>query len=302
MKIVKKHSGDGLHHRELLTVKVGPDGTIYSGHKGGGFCVSKHNGAIFVNNKHEDIQNLSVSDIKFDKNGVMYVATDGGLFISKDNGVTFDEKNESHGLQSKKVKKVYFDNANNVYCLSNLSISVSKDNCNSFIPLENLNNPFNQCDVHCMLVDSTGVIYVGTNNKFLVSPFQDGVYLAKNSSNGLPSETILDLVCTPDDTVYTLTYLGLVVTKDKGETFVTKLQNKNGAKMNCLHVDEKNNIYVGTSEGLHFSLDGGDTFTIMNDKDGLPAKEVTSIAVDSTKGRVYLGIWSNLCWIEELSA
>jgi signal transduction histidine kinase/ligand-binding sensor domain-containing protein/CheY-like chemotaxis protein len=152
-------------------------------------------------------------------------------------------------------------------------------------------------DVDCLMQDSTGFLWVGTENGLF--RYDGRQFRAYTKAEGLPSVQIQALHQTADGEIWVGTSQGLA--RLQGETFETVRSGPgNGAR--AIASDARGNLYVGTNLGLLVAAPAGPRgkreFHLHAVADGTNGKQhVYGIAVESPK-RVWYGCGVGICLLE----
>jgi signal transduction histidine kinase/ligand-binding sensor domain-containing protein/CheY-like chemotaxis protein len=152
-------------------------------------------------------------------------------------------------------------------------------------------------DVYCLMQDSTGFLWVGTENGLF--RYDGRQFRAYTNVQGLPSVQIEALHQTADGEIWAGTSQGLA--RLKGDTFET-VQSGPGYGAHAIASDARGNLYVGTSRGLLVAPPGGPRgkrefrlHTVAGDSHG--PQQVYGIAVESVR-RVWYGCGLGVCLLE----
>lgn len=208
-------------------------------------------------------------------NGYLYVAGENGL--SRGNGpVPNSFITMRGGIGSGRVFRDVINNR--LYSVTSGNLYVSDDDGMSW--QEQCCDSFSVYDVYAV----GSQIWLGTSNGLLIS--RDGLrtYMLRTVTDGLADNAVTQ-VYVIDNQVYVRTSTNSIgVSDDYGTTFSNYIFGDYGAY--ALFIDG-DNIYVGGSDGLHISTDGGATFAPPKTTiDGLGSNTVVDIHAGN--GNIYL--------------
>src|ERR1035437_7646924 len=152
-------------------------------------------------------------------------------------------------------------------------------------------------DVCCLMQDSTGFLWVGTENGLF--RYDGRQFRAYTKAQGLPSVQIEALHQTADGEIWAGTSQGLA--RLQGETFET-VRSGPGNGAHAIASDARGNLYVGTNLGLLVAPPAGPRgkrdfrlHTVAGENYG--PQHVYGIAVESP-GRVWYGCGIGICLLE----
>lgn len=139
--------------------------------------------------------------------------------------------------------------------------------------------------VIAILADSSGAL-VALGESGTLWRSADGATTWTSGGSGLPSEDLKNLVVDPTNPsrLYVVAKAGFYRSEDKGAAF-----SRSGAwkeeEAEAVAIDAKGNVYVASGEGISRSVDGGKTWSKMND--GLTNEDVRALYCSGT--RLYAG-------------
>ncbi len=155
-------------------------------------------------------------------------------------------------------------------------------------------------DVYCLMQDSTGFLWVGTDNGLF--RYDGRQFRAYTKVQGLPSVQIEALHQTADGEIWVGTSQGLA--RLKGDTFET-VRSGPGSGAHAITSDARGNLYVGTNRGLLVAPPGDPRgkrefhlYRVAGESNG--GQHVYGIAVESA-GRVWYGCGLGICLLERES-
>ncbi|MCK5370421.1 MAG: hypothetical protein KAQ62_17790, partial [Cyclobacteriaceae bacterium] len=134
---------------------------------------------------------------------------------------------------------------------------------------------FNSSSIMDIEIDDDGKIWFATNGNGLI--IYDGQNIQQiSTSNGLNHNSINKLELF-DGTIYAGTLDGIYYHNKDG---YGKLDHFDGLEINDIYIDDKNNLWGGTEQGLFKVNLETNVFDSFTDVDGLPSSQISSLCFD----------------------
>jgi alpha-tubulin suppressor-like RCC1 family protein/ligand-binding sensor domain-containing protein len=203
-------------------------------------------------------------DIHLDSGGNIFTATPYGLGISADGGTTFSTATVTNGLGSNDVQGVFVDTGDNVYAATAHGLSISTDSGATFT---NITTSAGLASHDCrdVYVDGGGNIYVATAKGVSISTDGGTSFNAYTTLDGLGSNDVRGILVDGSGVVYAATMGGLSISTNSGLTYTNKDTSSGLSSNEVYSVSQSGRfLYVGTANGLNFSVDSGDSFIHAN--------------------------------------
>lgn len=239
---------------------------IYDDLKGNVWVCTLDNGLFRINLSDKSVKNYkntssessimsnNVRDVVNDSNRQLWVATDKGI-------CTFDYKTEKFRKYNKKA-----------YESNNL--------------VDNM--------VFCLFKDRCGVIWVGTyKGVSIFNPDTKFLHFKSNpnDNDSISGDMVQGIYKDDDDLVWMGTSEQGINIMDGKSTQYINTENSNLLSDTIQDITGyKDNIFIGTNNGLSVLVKNGDDYTITNytEEDGLPSNKIRSLFCDS-KGNLWIG-------------
>ncbi|WP_278568827.1 ligand-binding sensor domain-containing protein [Intestinibacter bartlettii] len=239
---------------------------IYDDLKGNVWVCTLDNGLFRINLSDKSVKNYkntssessimsnNVRDVVNDSNGQLWVATDKGI-------CAFDYKTEKFRKYNKKA-----------YESNNL--------------VDNM--------VFCLFKDRCGVIWVGTyKGVSIFNPDTKFLHFKSNpnDNDSISGDMVQGIYKDDDDLVWMGTSEQGINIMDGKSTQYINTENSNLISDTIQDITGyKDNIFIGTNNGLSVLVKNGDDYTITNytEEDGLPSNKIRSLFCDS-KGNLWIG-------------
>jgi hypothetical protein len=214
-----------------------------------GLFISNNSGASFYRKTTEDGLGHNIINSIDVAGDTILAATEAGLSISNDGGTNFSNKTTNEGLIENVVLKISAD-GNTIAIITEQGLSVSTDNGNTFTlnKTEDFNPDFDYGDWD----PNSGKIlytYVKENNIFVRLRFNEMV----------------------KPTLY--------FSEDNGNSFTKKAKDYGLNKTIHNIFVSNNSFYLASYNGLFISVDGGNTFSRYNEKNGLGCEYISAVTV-----------------------
>ena len=285
----------------IYSVKEDSNGHIWVGTDMG--LVELDKDLNLVKSYHDTIGESEVYNLYDDSKGNLWVCTLGdGLFRInlKDKSVKNYKSNLSNfSIASNTVRDVINDLDGNLWIGTDKGLSVFDYETEEFITYDKKaydSNTLISNLIFCLFRDRSGLIWIGTYNGVSAfnpdSKFPYFKSYPKDYNNSNISADIIHGIYRDDDD---LVWMGTSENGVKvmwGQTIEEVNSENSGLLSNSIHdiTGYKNNIFIGTNEGLSVLVRNGKKYTITNytEEEGLPSNKIRSLFVDS-KGYLWIG-------------
>lgn len=200
--------------------------------------------------------------------------------------------NTSNGLAVNKVKSIFEDDEGNIL-LGTSGEGLEVFSSERFVSFSKKNGLVDN-QVWAICKDRTGNYWFGTNEGITVyNPKEtaDKAYKKITVSEGLPSNNVKAIVEDHNGNLWIATWGGKVVEYDFQKNRIVSLPGLNdivNPLAGCLMVDSKNNIWIGTLEGVVIYNTSTGSIKTMRTIDGLSDNDISCLFEDS-KGHVWIG-------------
>ncbi|MBK0383063.1 response regulator [Pedobacter sp. SD-b] len=254
-------------YKIILSLEQDKTGILWIGTDGGGICKIDPYEKAFKNISHHSLAfsgltNTHVLAVWQDNKHGLWLGTKGGGLLYAKDGQHFLKKNlDNAGSSVRAFSKI--DQSLWVSTSQGLAVC-NNDKKNSDIKVfrydKNDNASISGDKITAVAKDKSGIIWVGTQDR--------GLNKLIAYKNGKP------------------------VFKNYGDSLATNgyLQND---RVSCLLVDHKNNLWVGTYNGLHLYNRKSDSFTLINQRYGLSNNTILAIVEDGI-GNLWIGTQQGL--------
>lgn len=200
------------------------------------------------------MQNLSKPNCVKVLGNTVYVCGKNGINYSTDGGATWQKP--ATNLSNIEFYTIATD-GNTIFAGSNSGVFFSSNNGSTWLPFNyGLTNNFVQS-----LIYEDGILYAGTKNGIFVTTDLGITWEARN--NGISSLTV-NAICVFEGKILIGTdKQGIFVSTNKGLSWEAKNTGINDSTVNCFLVID-NQIWAGTNQGIYFSNDGGENWTMLS--------------------------------------
>lgn len=244
----------GLSNNYINSIEQDSQGFIWVATADG---LNRYDGTQFIkfkNTKHKGLKDNNISQIKYNKqNNTLYIATDKGLSL-------YSSKQERFYEYSQK--------------------SESLKNCVNSFAIDKRGNL-----IVSMLRKNEGLHFIEKNKR--IRTFE---YDSKNEMS-LSSNEVSCLALNNKNILWIGTYhAGLNKMDHLSKTITRVKSNKISKSINTIYIDLKQNIWIGTKEGLHVITTKKDTLSLKSNKleRGLSDNNVLCFEEDN-QGRMWIG-------------
>jgi ligand-binding sensor domain-containing protein len=132
--------------------------------------------------------------------------------------------------------------------------------------------------VNSVCVDHNGIVWAGTQGAG-VYKFDGLTWVNITAMEGLPSNTIYDIMEDHNGNIWFGTVSGACIYNGSGFSYLTTLDGLVGSNVHCIFEDSGNRIWMGTCSGV--SCWNGVSFANYNMSDGLPSNYINAIVEDN---------------------
>lgn len=275
---------DGLKDNNIKCVTEDMEGNLFLGADGGGLI--KFTNEDFISYTKEDgIGTNVVMSILQDHHTNIWLATYGdgvGVFTSKgyqsfttndglgnntvwcsleskdkrywagtSNGVSvfdgtkFKTYNTSHGLNAKKVYALQEDNYGNIWIGTKEGVSVLD------IKTEQIKNLGIARNIRSIFIENDNYIWFCSSSGLFKYNVQTENYKVFTQQDGLPDESVMNILKDKDGSYWIGTSRGLAILADNEITKIEVPGNFAANSINFLQIDDYRNLWIGTNFGLY---------------------------------------------------
>ncbi|MBX3163727.1 MAG: SpoIIE family protein phosphatase [Bacteroidetes bacterium] len=249
-----------------------------------------------------DVMSITHSGINPILPNTIYEDRQGNLWASVQNiGVIRHEKetgkltlfSTANGLVVNKIKSIYEDIEGNIL-FGTVGEGFEIYSGERFVSFSK-NNGVVDNQVWAICQDYTGQYWFGTNGGISIfnpkEDFAEQAYKKITTAEGLPAISVRAIAKDKNQNMWIATWGGKVIKYDmqaKRLVSVSALNDIVFIYVSCLLVDSKNNLWIGTPEGIIiYGLDNGSIKPVRT-IDGLSDNDISCLFEDS-KGRVWVG-------------
>lgn len=292
---------DGMPPGQMTSLAQDKNGHFLIGTSSG--CVSRFNTDTKTFEHLVTSENLSNINSGGVPNFVytIYEDTKGNIWASIFNyGVCRYNKNSktttifstSNGLAVNKIKSISEDREGNIL-LGTLGEGMEVFTSEKFISFSKKDGLADK-QVWAVCKDRTGRYWFGTNEGITIyNPAEKSVNAFKslNIADGLPSNNIRAIVADRNGNLWIGTWGGKAVKYDVQQNrvvYVPALNDIVNPFVSCLMVDSKNNLWIGTIEGVVKYDLSSDNIKTMRTINGLSDNDISALFQDS-KGAIWIG-------------
>ena len=262
----------GLPTNSLIDICQTDDGYIWISSYNGLIRFNGIDFQVFDKNNTPAIKENGIGALAVDKEGTLWMTTQSSGLISYRGGEFQAHFNEDSLRHFYSV--IYIDNQNRIWAASpEAGWFVYKDNQFHFLeystPLENI-------ELATITQDKNGLFWFGTSGKGLFS-YENSKFTNYSIQDGLISNWIN--VVYPDKN--NLLWLGSdngLCTFD-GNKF-TIIPDFNGISVNSIVIDDFQNVWIGTRNGLFFRRNNSHKFEQLSKRNGLKNNYISELLID----------------------
>ena len=207
------------------------------------------------------IINSDVLSICGDKTGLIWLGTFGGVSkfsqtLNKFSYYRINKENPVKGLSSSNIISAFNDKKNNVWIGTDNGLDEVKNNTGEIVHYRNEpknKNSLNNNEVRSVLVDHSGIVWIGTNGGGLnrydpatgnFSSFKSNI----SDTNSISNNGVNSLCEDYKGNLWVGTWWGLNYLDHKNEKFIRYLSPYNNSIW-ALHEDSKRMLWIGTDGG-----------------------------------------------------
>ena len=174
-------------------------------------------------------------------------------------------------------------------CLVPVTLSAQRYQFKYYSHADGLKDP----EVHCLLQDHTGFLWVGTVGGLFR---YDGAQFVAFHAEDPDANSIESLAETPDGTLWAGTRNGLARVRDGRLQFVDSPAHVRVTGQSSLATDERGRLFMATSDGLYIGEPGGQgyKFRLHANPPQIADRSAYSVHIDPT-GMVWFGCGDRLC-------
>lgn len=322
-------TADGLGSNAINELYIDNSDILYVGTTSG-LSKSTDNGISFTN-VTSGLPSPVVNAIDMNSAGTLLIGTSTGLATSSDGGLTFTTIADVSSPELLASQAYYTVKENSVGdilvgCFSSGLLKTTDDG-------RKWTRPLVSGSVEDIAIDGS-LVYLASNTIRVYTDNGDTLLTAYSTAQGLPSNQI-ESIYVSGATIFAGTSSGIAISTDGGTSFTARTtadglsnnfqryvtinagdyyacnsggldrstdggvswtQLRAGA-CNDIKFGPSGEIYLGAQYGLAISTDGGSSFTLYQEADGLPDNSVNSILIDGT--RIYLGTNLGLAYSDD---
>lgn len=257
-------------------------------HNGGLYHYKKQLGSLKIYDVKDGLSSNFISSITEDSKGNMWIGTWGGG-ITKINEEGLLIINEDNGLKDKDIRFIEEDREGNILIgTKQTGLLVYKGS--QFISY-GIQNGLASEQVSSILKDEKGQDWFGTNQG--ISVFKDAKLIRSFSEGkGMPYQEVRFIKKDNNNGIWVGTWGGGVMkfnsAKNKFEMNYMINSYMNQPLITALEVDQSNNLWVGTTDGLVYYEINNQKVDRLTQSHGLGGNEITSLFADS-KNVIWVG-------------
>ncbi|MDA3894502.1 MAG: response regulator [Salinivirgaceae bacterium] len=298
--------------------------TLFEDRQGNLWIVSYQGGVNILPNTYKKFQAYKLDDntefssniitsALIDERGNIWAGADGGglSYIDRSNNIVshYYPGNQYGNIVNDKVVMSLLLDANNLWIGTYLKgVSVLNLNTNKVVHYENSEdmNSLSNNFASCFLKTIKGDLWVGTIgggiNKFNpeTKTFQRFVNQDSLAETSLVNDYVNTIAEDNNGRLWIGTFWGISVYDPLNGMFIKYLQNENGKNglsnntIYCIKITSKNEIWLGTRNGLNKFIPSSNNFVSFNLSEGLPGNVIYSIEEDQ-KGNLWLSTNNGIC-------
>lgn len=237
----------------------------------------------------EGLSRSGVYSILEDHAGFVWVGTEGGG-LCKFDGLNFQEYTRHNGLPSENIRVLFEDDRGVLWLGTSHGLSYFiQGEIQTITTDQGLADNF----VRSITQDYLGNIWVGTDRGIsIIDPDEKGISGELKVNFTLPHKKIRSLIA-QDEIVWIGTDRGLCKFEDQKFSVITTEDGLSNDLILSMYVDESNNLWVGTQNGLNKLNPSTNTIESWNEEDGIIHPRIKSITQD-INGRIWLGTSSGI--------
>ncbi|HVU07548.1 MAG TPA: two-component regulator propeller domain-containing protein [Verrucomicrobiae bacterium] len=246
VKFVSFGLPEGLHSGAVRTLFGDSNGTLWIGSVGGGL-IRRQNDRFQTFTMKDGLPSDSITALAEDDKGRLWVGTDAGLVIWQNGHLSALNTDE---FKKRVITTLFRDGQGNMW-IGASGLGVFEFRQNQFHQLTDLATEALLQDVHSLLVDKRGRIWIGAGDDFVLCrdgaqwrPYRIPRHMARSYVNALAEES--------DGTVWAASASeGLFQFKDDKLITFNASSGLTDNSVESLLVDRQGNLWVGTDDGLN---------------------------------------------------
>ncbi len=268
---------NGLVNNEVTAIAIDSMGNKWIGTN---FGLSKFDGSQWTTYKtNNGLANNEIEVIVTEGKNNIWVGTMGGL--SMYNGSTWTNYHKVNGLAGDTIFSICVDKQRNKWFAYSSyflfdSKGVTKFDGKTWTTYTSSNGLVND-SVNAITVDGQGNLWFGTNNG--LSEFDGTHWTTFLNNQGWSNNYVKALAIDNQGNKWSLNNIGEVI-KFNGENWSKYMLKVTGPGLNCIGIDYKNAILVGTYSNGIFEYDGN-LWKNYSVSEGLESNTIFSIAIDT---------------------
>lgn len=235
-------------------------GNIWAGIQSEGICILNRSGKIIkqLSPANSQLKSTSIMHLEKDKKGRVLISSTNGFYIasSPDSALISFGPNELHKTAGNYIMSSFAAGNGSIWVSNNGGLNVFNEALRPVLSLQSFDDKssfLKRTIVTSVAHDSSGAAWIGT--------IRDGLYkyhknsaVHYNSSSGLSSDVVYNIVCDNKNRIWVTTSAGLNIF-DAAHNCFTALSAADGIPnaafvFGAAQKDEEGNILFGTSEGL----------------------------------------------------
>ncbi|WP_373495933.1 adenylate/guanylate cyclase domain-containing protein [Aquiflexum sp.] len=275
---------DGLPSNYILSIIQDHSGNYWIGTVSG---LSKFDGQTFSNfSIDKGMADLAIWDLLEDQDNNIWLATSYGLSVY--DGNQFKSFTTDHGLASNSLRSIVEDLNGHVWAGTE-DAGISRFDGLAFTNFTKEHGLIDNM-VENIFEDSKGNLWFGT---FLGLSKYDGYsFINYSRTQGMVENGGMSMAEAKDGMLWIGTLNGLSRFDGTAFTNFTLEQGLAGKKINCILIDQKDNLWLGTSDGGVSKFDGNG-FTNFSTEQGLADYEILSM-IEDDNGHIWIATYDGL--------
>lgn len=297
---------NGLNDKEVLTICIAADESIWMGTDGGGINVYKNgaNNRIYSSDTGETSSRAYFSSLK-DSNDDMWFGTYGkGIDIFR-----YRDKKFSHYqplFSNSIIYSLFEDDQRNIWIGTNHGLEIYNPDTENATNLTRENSDLQTNEIRAVSQDKKGNIWIGTLNKGIT--VYDRIHMKMkhiNEHSGFSNGAINQIFRDSHDRMWVATDEGLALFADEQPDHYTMFNSNNGLSCNsicAIQEDAENNIWISTNFGISCYSEQEKRFLNYDHTDGaLYGNYMNNSVAKTPDGTIYFGSINGVCYFNPLN-
>lgn len=292
---------NGLNDKEVLTICVAADGSIWMGTDGGGINVYK-NGIqrkIYSYDTGETSSGAYFSSLKDSDNDLWFGNANMGIDIYDSKNMRFSHYQPQIG--SSFIFCLFEDNDRNIWIGTNEGLEIYNLDTKGKRILDMKNSGLQTNEIRSVSQDRKGNIWIGTLNKGIAIYNRESMKMEHiNEQTGFNNDVINQIFRDSHDRMWVATDEGLVLFADDRIDHYTVFNANNGltcSSICAIQEDGENNIWVSTIFGISCYLETENRFLNYDHTDGaLYGNYMNNSVAKGQDGTIYFGSINGVCY------